>query len=126
MTIETRHQQRVRLSFDVPIIYRGRLFQAGARNLSSEGMFLRTGALTLPRGTLIEMEFRLGVQKWLIAGLVVRQSPSGIGIMFRSPQVALFKLASDIAAVQPLQPEPAAPLQPPLATRRDTTPARAS
>ena len=126
MTIETRHQQRVRLSFDVHIVYRGRLFQASAGNVSREGMFLRVGALTLPTGTLIEMEFKLGVKKWLIAGLVVRQSPSGIGIMFRNPQLALFKLASDIAAVQPLQPEPVAPLQPPVTPPHSTAPARAS
>ena len=125
MTIETRHQRRVRLNFDVNIIYRGRLFQASAGNLSSEGMFLRTDALTLPTGTLIEMEFKLGVIKWLIAGLVVRQSPSGIGIMYRNPQMALFELASNIATVHPLQPEPGAPLQPPVTPRQSTATAPA-
>lgn len=126
MTIETRHQQRVRLTFDVHIIYRRRLFQAAASNLSSEGIFLTTGALTLPTGTLIDMEFKLGVRKWLIAGLVVRQNPSGIGIMFRNPQPTLFKLAGEIAAVQPPRLQPAAPIQPPMAVKRNTSPARAS
>lgn len=121
MTIETRHQQRIALAFEIHIIYRGRLFQASASNLSSEGIFLRTGALTLSTGMLIDMEFKLGVRKWHIAGLVVRQRPEGIGIMFRNPQTVLFRLASDIAAVQPPRYQHAPLTQRPQAMRRRNT-----
>lgn len=118
MTVEMRHQQRICLEFQVHIIYRRRLFQAAAANLSSEGMFLRTGATTIPTGTLIELEFGLGAHKWQIAGLVLRQSPGAIAILFRDPQSELFKLAGDIAAVHARPVPKPATTSPPLVTQQ--------
>jgi hypothetical protein len=92
MTVDTRHQARIELDCEAHIFYRQRCFRARAANFSCDGMYLRTHALTLPTGTLIEIELPLADQYRRIAGLVVRQGERGIGVLFRTPQQEIYRL----------------------------------
>ena len=59
MTTKRKSSVQHPVSFSVDIRYGKRyFFSAKARNLSAEGMFLETTAVTLPPGTLVELEFR--------------------------------------------------------------------
>jgi hypothetical protein len=53
-------------------------------------MFLSVKALTLPAGTPIELELRSLGKRWLLPAIVIHGDNSGIGVMFESPQNALF------------------------------------
>jgi hypothetical protein len=96
MSIEKRYQERVDLEFDAQLVYRRRGFPVRIKNLSTEGIFLETGVLTIPTGTLVDMEFDLAEHSWQISGLVVHRAPEGIGVMFRMDQPELFSLAREV------------------------------
>lgn len=64
---------------------------ACARDLSVSGMFLSVQSLTLPTGTLIELELSCLGRDWLIPAVVVGGDNTGIGVMFREPQAELFR-----------------------------------
>ncbi len=95
MTIEKRHSQRVALHLDAQLLYRGRCCKVVLKNLSIEGIFLNTGDLSIPNGTLVDLEFSLADHRWQISGLVVHQAMKGIGVMFRVSQPELFQMASE-------------------------------
>ncbi|MCG6985280.1 MAG: PilZ domain-containing protein [Thiocapsa sp.] len=103
MTVELRYCARHPIDLRVHIRYRNRrFFCARARNLSNDGMFLEVQNLTLPTGTLIELELQALGRDWLIPALVVHHRGSGIGVMFRDPQPALYRgLTQTEAGLQP-------------------------
>jgi hypothetical protein len=106
VSVERRYSARHPLDLRVDIRYRKRRFYcARARNLSVDGMYLEVQSLTLPTGTLVELEFECQGRQWLVPAIVVHHAGNGVGVMFRDPQAALFKAL--------IQPETAAP--PPLA-----------
>ena len=89
---ERRYCARHRLALPVYIRYRKRRFLgAQARNISSGGMYLAVQSLTLPTGTPVELELNHLGKKELIPAVVIHAGTSGIGVMFREPQVALFQ-----------------------------------
>jgi hypothetical protein len=92
MTVERRYSARHPIDLQVYIRYRKRRF-IGARacNLSNQGMFLEVRNLTLPHGTLIELELDCLGKDWLIPSIVVHRRGSGIGIMFQEPQPDLYR-----------------------------------
>ena len=96
MAIEKRHHQRVDLEFNAQLVYRRRGFPVRVKNLSTEGIFMETGALTIPTGTLVDMEFGLADHSWQISGLVVHRCPEGVGVMFRMDQPELLDQARQI------------------------------
>ena len=103
MPTERRYCARHRFELPVYIRYHKRPFlTATARNVSAGGMFLSVKALTLPTGTPIELELRCLGKRWLLPAIVIHGDNSGIGVMFESPQSALFKeLISDTSAAMP-------------------------
>ncbi len=97
MVVERRYSGRCPVHFEAAIRYRdGRPFQAQARDLSLEGMFLEIAALILPRGTLVDLEFSALGKTWRLSVLVVHSSPGGIGVMLREPQAELYRGLLDI------------------------------
>jgi len=93
MTVERRYSNRHPVDFEVEIRYRRRRFPSGrALNLSQEGIFLETRNLTLPRGTMLDLEIRRWGREWLIPAIVVHGNSRGVGLMFREAQPDLYDL----------------------------------
>jgi hypothetical protein len=92
MSVERRYCSRHPVDIRVHIRYRNRRFYSGrARNLSSDGMYLEVRSVTLPTGTLVELELDSGETDRLIPALVVHRDRRGIGVMFRDPQTELLR-----------------------------------
>ena len=92
MAIERRYAARHRIDHPVYIRYRRRPFLgAQARDVSVGGMFLAVQSLTLPAGTLIDIEVQAHGRRWLLPAVVIHGNPRGIGVMFRDPQPQLFE-----------------------------------
>ena len=91
MTVERRYSDRLTVEFDVQIRYRGRRCPiAHARNISQDGMYVRTNHLTLPRGNMLELQLRRWGREWLIPAIVVHDDTRGVGLMFRETQSELY------------------------------------
>jgi hypothetical protein len=100
MGVGRRYCARYPVDLPVQIRYRKRRFLCGrARDLSADGLYLHVRNLTLPSGTLVELELDLQGKQWLVPAVVVHHHGNGIGVMFREPQAELFR-----EAVQPLSP----------------------
>lgn len=92
MTVERRYCVRHPIDLGVHILYRKRRFgQARATNLSDQGMFVEVRNLTMPTGTLVELEFDCLGREWLIPAIVVHHRGAGIGVMFKDTQGALYE-----------------------------------
>lgn len=92
MNKERRYGARHPIRLPVYIRYGRRPFLgAHALDLSEGGMYLSVQSLTLPAGTPIELELSCLGRDWLIAAVVVHGDNTGIGVMFREPQPALFQ-----------------------------------
>ena len=92
MIAERRYSARHPVALTVHILYEKRRFcGAQASNLSNQGMHLTLQNLTLPNGTLVELEFDCLGRDWLIEAVVAHRSGSGVGLMFREPQPALYQ-----------------------------------
>ena len=92
MTRERRYSNRHPVDFDLDIRCRGRRFpSAHARNISREGIHVETHQITLPRGTMVELEIRLWGREWLIPAIVVHGDRHGVGLMFREAQSELYE-----------------------------------
>ncbi|MCU0834875.1 MAG: PilZ domain-containing protein [Chromatiaceae bacterium] len=105
MSVERRYSARYPVDLPVDIRYRKRRFySARACNLSTDGMYLQVQALTLPTGTLVELELVCEGSGWLVPAVVVHHDASGVGVMFRDPQPELFQaLTHPRAQVPPRQ-----------------------
>jgi len=92
MSVERRYCARHPVDIRVHIRYRNRRFYSGrARNLSTDGMYLEVRSLTLPTGTLVELELDAGARDRYVPALVVHRDHGGIGVMFRDPQTELLR-----------------------------------
>jgi hypothetical protein len=92
MNLERRYSAGLPVDLRVHIRYRKRrLHSAHVRNLSTDGMFLDVQSVTLPTGTLVELELELdsGSKDLRIPAMVVHHDGSGIGVMFRHSQPEL-------------------------------------
>jgi len=88
---------------EVQILYHGRRFLgATGNNLSNQGMYLDVQHLTLPVGTLVELELDWLGERRQIEAIVVHRNSRGIGVMFREPQPQMYQaLTQDAAAIPP-------------------------
>jgi hypothetical protein len=92
MSVERRYSFRHWIDCPVHIRYRRRRFcRARGRNLCAEGMFLEVQSLTLPTGTLVELELDLDGADWLVPAIVVHHQAGGVGVMFREPRPELLQ-----------------------------------
>jgi len=92
MPVERRYSKRIRVDYEVELGYRGRrLPNAKARNLSPEGIYIALDNLTLPSGTLLELEIRRWGREWFVPAIVVHGDSRGVGLMFREPQPVLYQ-----------------------------------
>ena len=92
MSHERRYSARRSVDLCVHIRYRGRrLHCANARNLSVGGMYLDVRSVTLPNGTLVELELECEGKELLVPAIVVHRGKTGVGVMFRSSQPELFE-----------------------------------
>lgn len=106
MNIERRYCARHPIDLHVSIRYRKRRFIcARGCNLSDQGMFLEVRNLTLPIGILVELELECLGKDWLIPAIVVHHRGSGIGVMFRDPQPALYRGLTRDMTRQPPPPQ---------------------
>ena len=91
MAVEKRYSFRNPVDIPVHIRYRKRrFFCARATNLSAEGMYLEVQSLTLPTGTLVELELQHRGEDLLLPAVVVYRTDGGIGVGFREAQVDLY------------------------------------
>ena len=92
MTAERRYCARHALSLPVQVLYGKRRFcGARVRSLSVQGMSLTLRNLTLPPGTLVELElYGLG-RDWLVEAVVAHSAGTEVGVMFRQPQPELYQ-----------------------------------
>jgi hypothetical protein len=103
MSVERRYGARHAVDFRVQILYRKRRFySARARNLSEDGMYLDVRSVTLPTGTLVELELDSDGKDRLVPAVVVHRGDGGVGVMFRHPQAELLRELKSF-------PEPALP-----------------
>jgi hypothetical protein len=92
MTLERRRSARQPVDFEVVMRYRQRRFPpARARDLSPEGIYVQTSKLTLPTGTLIEIELDRWGRQWLIPATVVYGDTNGFRLMFHASQSELYR-----------------------------------
>jgi hypothetical protein len=90
MTVERRYRARHPIALRVQILYgRRHFYTAQACNLSERGMYLTVFNLTMPPGTLVELQMDCLGREWLVEAVVVHRDGPGIGVMFREPQSAL-------------------------------------
>jgi len=105
MSVERRYSARYPVDVAVDIRYRKRRFySARASNLSTDGMYLQVQSLTLPTGTLVELELECQGRDWLVPAVVVSHNAGGVGVMFRDPQPELFKALTHPAVMAPPRP----------------------
>ncbi len=98
MSVERRYGARHPIDLRVHVRYRKRrLHCARARNLSTNGMFLDVQSVTLPDGTLVELELDRQGEELRIPAMVVHHRGSGIGVIFRDPQPELFEELSALS-----------------------------
>ena len=89
---ERRDDARHQVDLPVYIRYRKRRFLGvRVRDISAGGMSISVKSLTLPIGTPVELEFRAGGKGWLVPAIVAQGNNSGIDLMFRESQTALFE-----------------------------------
>lgn len=92
MTTERRHCPRHPLSLQVQVLYgRRRFCSARVRSLTPQGMSLTLRNLTLPPGTLVELELDGPGGDWLVEAVVVHSVGSDVGVVFREPQPDLYQ-----------------------------------
>ena len=102
MTIEHRYQVRHCAELRVYIRYRRRRFScATGTEVSDQGMFLQVRNLTMPTGTLVELELPALGSDWLIPAIVIHKAPAGIGVMFRDARPELIGALARIGAAEP-------------------------
>ncbi len=92
MTAERHYCARHPLSLPVQVLYGKRRFcSARVRSLSVQGMSLTLRNLTLPPGTLVELELELDGpgRDWLVEAVVVHSAGAEVGVLFREPQLEL-------------------------------------
>jgi hypothetical protein len=117
MTLERRHCHRIEMDTNVQIVYRERSFMAHAVNLSRDGIYLKTEALTFPVGTMVELHMNVDGGQWQIPGLIIWSSRNGMGLMFQTPQAELYQEALSTHSATEQTPYPVA-IQFPAATMR--------
>lgn len=92
MTQERKASVRHPCSFRVDICYGKRyFFSAKTRNLTAEGMFLETTAVTLPPGTHVVLEFRHRGKDWLVPAVSIHNEKRGVALDFQERQPELFR-----------------------------------
>lgn len=92
MTAERRHCPRHPLSLHVQVLYGKRRFcSARVRSLTPQGMSLTLRNLTIPPGTLVELELDGPGGDRLVDAVVVHSSGSDVGVVFREPQPDLYE-----------------------------------
>jgi len=102
MMAERRYSARHPIDLKVQILYRGRRFLgAQGRNLSNQGMYLEVRNVTLPTGTLIELELECLGREWLLEAVVTHRCRSGVGVMFREPQPKIYQGLTHQVPVMP-------------------------
>lgn len=123
MTAERRYCARHPLSLQVQVLYGKRRFcSARVRSLSVQGMSLTLRNLTLPAGTLVELELDGLGREWLVEAVVVHSEGADVGVMFREPQPELHQglLQTGVAGAEdtqicPISPPASRPERPQLA-----------
>lgn len=117
MLSERRCCERHPIGVQVQIRYgRRRFYGAYGRNLSIAGIWVEVHALTLPVGTLVELEFEVQGQPCLVSARVVHYDATGIGMVFAKPQPGL---VADLAGVMDLPPTFPQSIRPTLSLHRD-------
>jgi hypothetical protein len=102
MSVERRYSKRLPVGFEVSLGYRGRRLPAAtARNLGVDGAFVSLeGIITLPTGTLVQLELHRHGRDWHLPAIVVHAGSDGIGLMFREPQPVLYRAELDSPATR--------------------------
>ena len=95
MTRDRRRSTRHPVDLEVIMRYRQRRFpDAHACDLSANGIYVQTANLTLPVGTLIEIELDHWGRQWSISAVVAHGDARGVGLRFQTPQPELARYAA--------------------------------
>ncbi len=99
MAVERRYNKRYPVDMRVEYTYRGRRrLLSRAKDISLQGMMLRTESITPPKGMLVELHLKVGSRYWDIPAVVAHSRPGGMGVMFHEPQPVLCRLATTALA----------------------------
>lgn len=80
------------LNLTVQVLYgRRRFCSASVRSLSVKGMSISLRNLTLPAGTLVELEVDVPGLDWRGQAVVARSVGAEVNVLFREPQPELLK-----------------------------------
>ncbi len=90
MAVQKRYQTRLTIDQEIQLIYRKRAFTASAIDLSAEGMGLQVGALSIPTGMFLELDFHINGTHWQIPTVITHSSPNNLGVMFLTKQEPLY------------------------------------
>lgn len=74
---------------NIEVIYKGRCFSLSSTDISSHGLLLGGGILTIPAGNSVELDLRIGHRQWQIDGVVIQARKDQLGILFRRPEPEL-------------------------------------
>ena len=96
MTTKRCSNARRPVEFEVTMRYRQRRFPAArARKLCPEGIYVETAKLTLPIGTLVEIELDRWGRQWLIPSVVANGDNRGFELIFQRPQPELYRYVTE-------------------------------
>ncbi len=88
----------------IQIEYQGRGFSARLGSLSPEGALLETHGLSIPEGMRVELCLTLARRPWQIQATITHTTPHEIGVLFHTPQSALYAaLGNQLSAPPPIR-----------------------
>jgi len=99
MAVERRYNKRFPIEMRVEYTYRGRRrLLSTARDISMQGMLLKTESITPPKGMLVQLHLSIGDRIWDIPAVVAHSRPGSMGVMFHDPQPMLCRMATTALA----------------------------
>lgn len=105
--MEHRRGQRLPCDISAVVAYRSLGLVSGkARNISTDGMYLESGPIVVPKNSLVSVHFRLNGRsardRFETDAMVVWVGAGGMGLMFSDPSPDLVRAVEAMnATVQP-------------------------
>ncbi|RLJ18893.1 hypothetical protein DJ030_10965 [bacterium endosymbiont of Escarpia laminata] len=95
MQKKTRGTERHVAAFQVELRYKtGGCIPALIKNISPEGVHMEIKAATEGIGAELDLAFTLEGENWRVPAVVIHSNPTGMGVMFRSPEHRLFRIVT--------------------------------
>jgi hypothetical protein len=98
--MEHRRGERLPCDISAVVAYRSLGLVSGkARNISTDGMYLDSGPIVVPKNSLVSIHFRLdGRDRFETDAMVVWVGAGGMGLMFSDPSPQLVRAVEALNA----------------------------